>query len=45
MHEDLNDLMRKNPDETVNNGLDDDGNCYIDYVHGRNLWAITKMRD
>lgn len=36
-HEDLKDIMWVNPREIANNGKDDDGNGYIDDVHGWNF--------
>ena len=36
-HEDLADVMWVNPGETANNGIDDDGNGYIDDIHGWNF--------
>ncbi|GAB4199151.1 MAG: S8 family peptidase [Thermoflexibacter sp.] len=36
-HEDLKDKIWKNPREIPNNGIDDDGNGYIDDVHGWNF--------
>ncbi|MEL6718599.1 MAG: S8 family peptidase, partial [Bacteroidota bacterium] len=36
-HEDLKDVMWVNADEIPNNGLDDDGNGYIDDIHGWNF--------
>ena len=33
-HEDLKNVMWKNPGEVANNGIDDDGNGYIDDVYG-----------
>jgi outer membrane protein assembly factor BamB/subtilisin family serine protease len=35
-HEDLADTMWRNPGEVAGNGIDDDGNGYIDDVHGIN---------
>lgn len=40
-HEDLKDVIWKNPGEIPNNGIDDDGNGYIDDVYGIN----TLIRD
>ncbi len=37
MHEDLKDVMWTNPGEIPNNGKDDDGNGYIDDIHGWNF--------
>ena len=36
-HADLKDVMWVNEDETAGNGTDDDGNGYIDDVHGWNF--------
>lgn len=36
-HEDLKDIIWVNPGETPDNGIDDDGNGYIDDVHGWNF--------
>ncbi|MEM8527996.1 MAG: S8 family serine peptidase [Bacteroidota bacterium] len=36
-HEDLKEVMWVNADEIPNNGLDDDGNGYIDDIHGWNF--------
>jgi len=36
-HPDLKDMMWKNPGEIAGNGIDDDGNGYIDDVYGVNL--------
>ncbi|HBA82551.1 MAG TPA: hypothetical protein DCZ95_00510 [Verrucomicrobia bacterium] len=43
LHEDLADNMWVNPGEIPGNGLDDDGNGYVDDVHGIN--AITGSGD
>lgn len=40
-HEELKDVMWTNPGEIPNNGIDDDGNGYIDDIHGIN----TLIRD
>ena len=40
-HEDLKDVMWKNPGEIEGNGIDDDGNGYIDDIYGIN----TLVRD
>lgn len=40
-HEDLKDIMWVNEDEIPGNGIDDDGNGYIDDIHGIN----TLVRD
>jgi subtilisin family serine protease len=40
-HEDLRDVMWTNPGEIAGNGIDDDGNGYIDDIHGIN----TLVRD
>jgi len=37
MHEDLDDVMWVNEDEIPDNGIDDDGNGYIDDIHGWNF--------
>src|SRR4051812_1961811 len=36
-HEDLKDVLWTNPKEIPNNGKDDDGNGYVDDVHGWNF--------
>jgi cell wall-associated protease len=36
-HEDLKDVMWTNPNEVPGNGVDDDGNGYIDDIHGWNF--------
>ncbi len=36
-HEDLKDIMWSNPGEIAGNGKDDDGNGYIDDIHGWNF--------
>ena len=36
-HEDLKDVLWTNVDEIPNNGKDDDGNGYVDDVHGYNF--------
>ncbi|MEW2920608.1 S8 family peptidase [Muricauda sp. ANG21] len=36
-HEDLNDVLWTNTDEIPNNGKDDDGNGYVDDIHGYNF--------
>lgn len=36
-HEDLKDVMWTNPKEIPGNGIDDDGNGYIDDIHGWNF--------
>jgi subtilisin family serine protease len=36
-HEDLDDVIWTNKDETPNNGIDDDKNGYVDDVHGWNF--------
>jgi subtilisin family serine protease len=36
-HEDLRDVMWTNPREVAGNGVDDDGNGYVDDVHGWNF--------
>jgi len=42
MHEDLDDVMWVNPREIANNGVDDDGNGYIDDIHGWNFLGNAK---
>lgn len=37
MHEDLKDIMWVNPGEIPGNGIDDDGNGYVDDIHGWNF--------
>ena len=37
-HEDLKDKMWVNPSEIPNNGVDDDGNGYVDDVYGFDAW-------
>ena len=37
MHEDLKDVMWKNPREIANNGVDDDKNGYVDDIYGWNF--------
>lgn len=37
LHEDLKDILWKNPKEIPGNGIDDDGNGYIDDVYGWNF--------
>jgi cell wall-associated protease len=41
-HEDLKDVLWTNPKEIPNNGKDDDGNGYIDDVHGWNFIGSKK---
>ncbi|MEM0994358.1 MAG: S8 family serine peptidase, partial [Bacteroidota bacterium] len=41
-HEDLKDIMWVNADEIPNNGLDDDGNGYIDDIHGWSFLGNAK---
>ncbi|HEU4470033.1 MAG TPA: S8 family peptidase [Flavisolibacter sp.] len=41
-HEDLKPILWKNPKEVPGNGIDDDGNGYIDDVHG---WNFLGGRD
>ena len=36
-HEDLKDILWRNPKEIPGNGIDDDGNGYIDDIHGWNF--------
>lgn len=43
LHEDLADNIWVNPGEIADNGVDDDGNGYVDDVHGLN--AITNAGD
>ena len=38
-HEDLAGNMWKNPDEIPDNGIDDDGNGYVDDYHGYNFYS------
>ncbi len=40
-HEDLDDVIWKNKKEIANNGKDDDGNGYVDDVHGWNFLGDT----
>ncbi|MFK7831036.1 MAG: S8 family serine peptidase [Congregibacter sp.] len=40
-HQDLASNMWTNPGETAGNGIDDDGNGYIDDVHGINAITLT----
>ncbi len=42
MHEDLDDVMWVNPGEIADNGVDDDGNGYVDDVHGWNFLGNAK---
>ncbi len=44
-HEDLKANMWTNPDEIAGNGIDDDGNGYIDDIHGINLIDPAKQGD
>lgn len=37
LHEDLDDVMWVNEDEIPDNGIDDDGNGYVDDIHGWNF--------
>jgi subtilisin family serine protease len=37
LHEDLKDILWVNPKEIAGNGIDDDGNGYIDDIHGWNF--------
>ena len=37
LHEDLKDILWTNPKEIPGNGIDDDGNGYIDDIHGWNF--------
>ncbi|MBO9564704.1 MAG: S8 family peptidase [Niastella sp.] len=37
LHEDLKDILWKNPKEIPGNGIDDDGNGYVDDVYGWNF--------
>ncbi len=41
-HEDLKDIMWVNADEIPGNGIDDDGNGYIDDIHGWNFIGGAK---
>ncbi len=41
-HEDLKEQIWNNPKETANNGIDDDGNGYIDDIHGWNFLGNKK---
>lgn len=41
-HEDLKDVMWKNPGEVAGNGIDDDKNGYVDDVHGWNFLGNSK---
>lgn len=41
-HEDLRDVLWTNTKETPNNGIDDDGNGYIDDIHGWNFIGSKK---
>lgn len=36
-HDDLRNVMWENPAEIAGNGIDDDGNGYVDDVHGINI--------
>ena len=40
-HEDLKDIIWTNPGETPDNGKDDDGNGYVDDIHGWNFIGGT----
>jgi len=40
-HEDLDGVLWTNTDEIPNNGIDDDNNGYIDYIHGWNFIGDT----
>ncbi|MDH5581728.1 MAG: S8 family serine peptidase, partial [Bdellovibrionales bacterium] len=42
-HEDLRDVVWTNEGEIPNNGIDDDGNGYIDDIHGINTLKRTKQ--
>ncbi|WP_316818890.1 S8 family peptidase [Pedobacter nyackensis] len=42
IHEDLKDVMWTNKKEIPNNGIDDDGNGYIDDIHGWNFIGSKK---
>lgn len=42
LHEDLKPILWTNPKETPGNGIDDDGNGYVDDVHG---WNFLGGRD
>ena len=41
-HEDLKDVLWVNRDEIPGNGIDDDGNGYVDDVHG---WNFAGRKD
>lgn len=41
-HEDLKDVLWTNPKEIPGNGIDDDGNGYIDDIHGWNFIGSNK---
>ncbi len=41
-HEDLKDVLWTNPKEIPGNGIDDDGNGYVDDVHGWNFIGSKK---
>ncbi|MFR5658709.1 MAG: hypothetical protein ACLUDU_12385 [Butyricimonas faecihominis] len=40
-HEDLKDVLWRNPREIPGNGIDDDGNGYVDDVHGWNFLGTS----
>lgn len=40
-HEDLQDILWENQDEIPNNGIDDDGNGYVDDVYGYDFYNNT----
>lgn len=42
-HEDLEGVLWTNTDEVPDNGKDDDGNGYVDDVHGYNFWERPTM--
>lgn len=42
LHEDLKDIMWVNPGEIPGNGIDDDGNGYVDDIHGWNFLGGPK---
>jgi len=44
-HEDLKGQIWVNTDEIANNGIDDDGNGYIDDIHGWNFLGNTKEKN
>ena len=40
-HEDLDDVLWTNTKEKAGNGIDDDGNGYIDDIHGYNFFGVS----